>query len=197
MCSHTQERSFSFFFCVLLCSLGTGSRAQGLHQASCTPGAIEATKRDAEHESASAKKHLADQYMHGVCITRDPARAAVLYKESAEMGDPGAQYEFGLFVLEGKEVPKNETKAADWLRRSADQNYAMAQYALGSLYVQGRGVEKNLVEGYKWLRISGPDTDEHLSRVLALVAQSMTAEEIQKAKLEADTWHRTHRVSSR
>ena len=191
---------FSLAYCVTILlsaplSIDCVAQApQSVDQAPCSPVLQQQTENDSAQGSASAKKRLADQYAHGECVSQDIAKAAALYKESAELGDAEAQYEFALFVLEGKEVPMDSAAAAGWLERSARQDNSQSQYALGSLYVQGRGVPKNLVEGYKWIRISGSETDRHTNDVLALVARSMTQDQIKKAKAEARVWRKAHKA---
>jgi len=201
MKARSRAEFFAFFVRVIvsaspaICCIAV--LAQSVEQSPCSQAVLQQTERDSAHGSPAAKKRLADEYSSGQCVSQDIAKAAILYRESAELGDSEAQYEFALYVLEGKEVPMDPVSAAQWLERSAVQNNPRSQYALGSLYVQGRGVSKNLIEGYKWIRISGPETDRHTNDVLAMVAKSMTVDQVNKAKVEAEAWRKAHRSISK
>lgn len=69
----------------------------------------------------------------------------------AEKGNPGAQYNLGLYYLFGKGVAINLEEAAKWFRRAADQGYPQAQDNLGAMYANGDGVERDPAEAFRWI----------------------------------------------
>lgn len=62
---------------------------------------------------------------------------------SAANGDEEAQYQLGLRLLHGEEVPEDHKLAVDWLIKSSNKGYEDAQYLLGTCYASGTGVEQN------------------------------------------------------
>lgn len=63
----------------------------------------------------------------------DNARAFLLYRISAEKGNPEAQYALGRFYRDGIVVNKNQKEAMKWFQRSADQGdaYAISELGIG------------------------------------------------------------------
>ncbi|WP_299160938.1 tetratricopeptide repeat protein [Accumulibacter sp.] len=58
-------------------------------------------------------------------------------KSRAELGDPGAQSDFGIICISGDGVPKDESTGLYWLKKSANQNFLHAEVALGNLFLSG------------------------------------------------------------
>ena len=75
----------------------------------------------------------------------DAARAA------AERGDPAAQFQMGLFYMNGIGVDRDEDKAVEWLEKAAAQNHAQAQYNLGIYYAKFSDREAQRL-AVKWLK---------------------------------------------
>ncbi len=72
------------------------------------------------------------------------------YRESAERGDPSAQYALAYMYANGRGVRTNAVEAVRWFREAANQDLASAQYALGYIYQAGSGVPKDILEAFKW-----------------------------------------------
>jgi len=84
---------------------------------------------------------------------KDEKKANKLYQrgsQSADTGNPFAQYCRALCYLEGIGVDKDETEAVKWLRKAAEQGNAPAQYHLGVCYSKGDGVPEDETEAVKW-----------------------------------------------
>ena len=79
--------------------------------------------------SSYARYRLAKELLKGDLIKRN-SDAAV---ESAERGNPYAQYMLGKLYLIGTEAPYDEERAIHWLTRSAEQGNQYAQYLLNHL----------------------------------------------------------------
>lgn len=73
--------------------------------------------------------------------TKGWTKKSLSFLSAATRGDAVAQYELGLRLLHGEEVPKNEKLAIDWLFKSAGKGNEDAQYLLGTCYDSGTGVE--------------------------------------------------------
>jgi hypothetical protein len=91
---------------------------------------------------------LAMLLLDGSLGTVDKERGIPLLKQSAEKGNPAAQYNLGLLAAE--EDPPNWPEAAKWFAQSAEKGMAEAQYNLGLLYSEGKGVERNVVTAGSW-----------------------------------------------
>ena len=85
-------------------------------------------------------------FRDGVAAFRDGdyRRAASMWQQDAEAGDPAAQRNLGLLYLNGLGVPRSASRAADWFRRAADQSFAPAAANLADLYLKGSGVPRDL-----------------------------------------------------
>lgn len=63
----------------------------------------------------------------------DPARAAGLYRDAAEMGDAGAASSLGYMYMVGEGVPADSAAAVEWLGRAAEGGDVRAMCNLGSV----------------------------------------------------------------
>ena len=68
----------------------------------------------------------------------------------AYKGNAMAQYQMGMFYLNGDDVDPNPEIAVHWLRLSAMQDYRPAQRQLAECYSLGVGVEPNEEAAYYW-----------------------------------------------
>lgn len=74
-----------------------------------------------------------------------------LLLESAQQGDPNAQFELAMKYYEGSNgVKKDYKKAVKWWRKVAEQGNADAQFNVGLMYANGNGVIKDEAEAFKW-----------------------------------------------
>ena len=76
---------------------------------------------------------LAKELLKGENIERDAASAVEWFTQSAERGNPYAQYMLGKLYLAGREVPHDEEKAVYWLTQSAERGNRYAEYLLDHL----------------------------------------------------------------
>lgn len=72
--------------------------------------------------------------------------------ESAEGGDPEAQFQLGQRYRMGLDVEQNNNLALEWYSKSAEQNYARGLNAMGQMYKFGLGVEINYTEAISWYK---------------------------------------------
>ncbi len=74
---------------------------------------------------------------------RDYATALKEFKQLAEKGDAGAQYNLGMMYDKGLGVAQDYKEALKWYRLAAEQGFAAAQYNLGVMYDKGEGVTQD------------------------------------------------------
>ena len=86
---------------------------------------------------------LADDYLAGRGVARDPKMAASLYEKAAGEGDPGAQFQIASFYQTGFGVEKNLERAAHWYQVAASNGSLPAKVNLAITYLWGMGVAKN------------------------------------------------------
>lgn len=63
--------------------------------------------------------------------------------QEANAGDPLAQHELGLRLLNGEGVAADTTEAVKWIKRAAEQNLSAAAYNYGILLINGLGTDWN------------------------------------------------------
>jgi len=75
-------------------------------------------------------------------------------QQRARDGDPLAQYEVGIRMLNGWESTEKDAAAGiEWLRRSSEQGYVRAQSALGyHYYDESSGLGRDTWQAYKFIR---------------------------------------------
>ena len=91
--------------------------------------ALEAWNRAAAAGHTGAMTALANLYLYGERVPRDPARAAAWYRKAAERDDVTAQLNLGDLYRQGLGVPKNKIKSYFWLGRAAEQGNTWAAEA--------------------------------------------------------------------
>jgi TPR repeat protein len=71
--------------------------------------------------------------------------------EKAQAGNPRAQYELGLLLLNGEGgATKNPRRAVKWLEQAAKSGSADAAFALGVMYQKGQGALQNFEQALHW-----------------------------------------------
>lgn len=112
-----------------------------------------------------------------------------VFTESAELGDPKAQYNLGLTYNEGKRAVKNNILAFQWYQKSAMQGYRKAQYNIGHMYANGQGVDQDPVEAYAWWDVAVTQGFDAGIRNIAIVLKVMSESQIQAAKNLSKKYH--------
>ena len=89
----------------------------------CAAPASAASAQRATGDSALATslREQAIAYEHAEGVTRDTARAAALYCESARLGDMVAQYNLGWMYAHGRGVARDDETAAFFFHAAAEQ----------------------------------------------------------------------------
>ena len=92
------------------------------------------------------------KYYIGDGVKQDYSKAAALYRQAADLGDPMAQSDLGVMYENGRGVAQDDTQAVSWYRKAAEQGYAGGQYNLGVMYKNGRGVAQDYTQAVSWYR---------------------------------------------
>jgi TPR repeat protein len=147
----------------------------------------------AESGNAGAQYLLGSLYLEGHGVEHNDAVAFMWFLRAANQGDAAAQYNVGASYAEGTGVQKSVADAAKWFRRAADQGVVFAQLNLGLLCAAGNGVPQDSVEALKWLELAffalpPGGTRSDVARAMTDVAEKMTREQIDEAKLRERAW---------
>ena len=111
-------------------------------------------RRDAEAGSTAALTALGVWHLEGEeGLQQDHVKAAVLFREAADLGDAYAQGQLATCYYIGGGVEENCALAAEWGHKSADHGNAAGQYILGRMYARGEGVKKDLPLGKTYLEL--------------------------------------------
>lgn len=95
----------------------------------------------------------------GAGVAGNGSKALEMFRKSAELGYPNAQYTLGVRYAVGQGVTRDMGTAIEWHRKAAAQDYAPAQRALGIAYYEGAGVEKDAAEAFKWTKAAAGNGD--------------------------------------
>ncbi len=90
---------------------------------------------------ADALDYLAWFYDQGRYVPQDRPRAASLYRQAAERGQPHAQWRLGVMLDLGEGVDEDPGEAVIWLRRAAAQDHPEGHASLAVMHATGRGVD--------------------------------------------------------
>ena len=90
----------------------------------------------------------------GCAVTRPysrPPEFSQALAASAREGNPRAELNLGVLLLQQAHSRQQRFAAARWVRRAAIGNLALAQDRLGLLYLRGDGVRQNTALALKWI----------------------------------------------
>jgi len=90
---------------------------------------------------------LANMYMAGEGVQRDPKKYFYWMEQSADNGYPSANYLVGRAYL-----PSHPSVAAKYFKNAADKEHGSSMYMLGWMYAVGKGVPQSNAEALAWFR---------------------------------------------
>ena len=108
---------------------------------------------------------------------RNYAEAIKWYRNAAERGHAGAQYELGKCYANGDGVSHSYAEAVKWYRKAAAQDHAEAKYNLGVHYASGWGVPEDKYEAVKWYRKAAEQGNEPAQEALKILERTMNERE--------------------
>lgn len=134
-----------------------------------TPAEILDLKVRAEAGDAHAQLRLADGYILGQGLPKDPVEGYRLMRRAAEQGLAEAQSKVGYCFSLGVGVEADESEAVKWFEKGAAGGYGKAAYNLGDAYEKGRGVPAHAGTAFNWymraVELDYPDGHFGLYRV--------------------------------
>ena len=75
-----------------------------------------------------------------------PADKVQSIRQSAENGDPLAQFIVGAMYYAGQHVKRDFHAAASWYLKAAEHKFPRAELCLGNMYGAGRGVSRDIIK---------------------------------------------------
>jgi len=114
--------------------------------------------------------------------------AANYFKQAADQGDAGAQYNLGLMYNDGQGVTSNRKEAAKWFQKAAEQGFAKAQDILGLMYSNGKVVPRDYILAYMWFNLAGINGEPDSTTSRDIIASMMTPSQLEQAKKLAKEW---------
>ena len=111
-----------------------------------------------------------------------------LVRGRANSGDPSAQYDLGVMLMNGQGTSKNNIEALGWFRMAAEQGYDLAQYSLGFMYGNGAGVPRDLIITYMWWSLAAANGNETAKKDILEVEKIMTQMQIIEAQDMTREW---------
>jgi hypothetical protein len=112
-------------------------------------GALAAYRTAAEADGAYGQFMLANMYLAGEGIKRDPQQYLHWMRRSAENGYPPANYLMGRAYL-----PSDATTAVRYFEAAARDEHGVSMHMLGLMYASGTGVEQSDLEALRWFRLA-------------------------------------------
>ncbi|MCX6957379.1 MAG: tetratricopeptide repeat protein [Verrucomicrobiae bacterium] len=77
-------------------------------------------------------------------------KAVSLFHDSAELGSPSAQFNYGIALWRGNGVPCSQSEAMKWFLLSANQGYPPAEERMGFCNFYGTGILINHQQAFYW-----------------------------------------------
>jgi TPR repeat protein len=121
-------------------------------------------------------------YDKGLGVLQDYKTAVQWWTLAAEQGNADAQYNLGLSYYKGEGIPQDDKIAVKWYTLAAEQGFADAQHNLGVMYAVGEGVIQNFVYAHMWGNIAASNGHETGDELRDIVAEEMTASQIEEAE---------------
>jgi len=110
-----------------------------------TASIAEPPRKPAAPDLAPASGPSADELIAAI-----PPGIPQALRDAVSAGQPAAQYELAMRLVEGRGLPKDQAAAAHWFERAASLGLAPAQYRLASMYEKGIGVKRDPAAAKRW-----------------------------------------------
>lgn len=93
---------------------------------------------------------LGELYYSGLGCKQDSQKAFKYFKESADLGNPEAQYAVGIAYVLGEGCEQNLYKAREYYKKAADKGIPEASYNYGAMLFSGEGGPQDLEESLQY-----------------------------------------------
>jgi TPR repeat protein len=135
-----------------------------------------------------AQSGLGVMYLNRMVEPPSETAAAELMISAGEAGFDKAQVELARMYREGHGVERDFAKSFIWSLKAAEAGDVGAQLQVADSFAFGHGVDRDPVEAYKWYEIAVLYWGSLAVNARDLVAESMSADQIAKAKQRAESW---------
>ena len=92
---------------------------------------------------------LARDFANGWGGDEDISKSDFHFLKAAEAGDSRAQWQVGMYFLNGERVEVNENTAFKWVKKSAEQNYLEGLISFAVMNALGQGTEIDTAAAFK------------------------------------------------
>ena len=117
---------------------------------------------------AEAELDLGRMYHLGRGVSKDFAKAAELYRKSADQGNAKAMYNLGYLYSRAEGMPQDDATAYQWFQKSADAGLPVGQLEMGKIYFSGdRGLPQNYDAAKKWLTLAAQQANAPIQAAVA------------------------------
>ena len=97
----------------------------------------------------AASYQIADRFLKGTGVERDPAKAKFWFEQSAKAGSALAEFKLGVMHEKGDGIAPDSARAMEWYRASANHGNVQAMHNLAVLYTAQAGGAPNYPEAAK------------------------------------------------
>lgn len=104
----------------------------------------------AEKGDAAALTLAAEIYARGLGVRRDEKKAAEFYEKAAAQGVAAAEFQYALYLMDGKVVPKDEKRAVELMKAAADADNRLAAFNYAQMIVGKDASEEGLEKAYSY-----------------------------------------------
>lgn len=116
------------------------------------------TKQEEQQPDASVEFRIAQMYLYGTGVEKDPEKAAEWLKKSCGQQDPRVQYELAQLYREGTLSDPSMAQAQDlyrqalqgFLKREQETPSAAAEYKIAGMYAHGYGTDPDETAAFTW-----------------------------------------------
>lgn len=116
---------------------------------------------------------------------RDTPKTLEWFKKAADAGYPMAQTAYGVFLLEGKDLPKDVVNGERYMKAAAESGDPFAQLSLSMMYARGMHFEKNLDIAEEWATKSAKQNYVPALQTLMHVTRMKEKEALKQEKAPA------------
>ena len=113
--------------------------------------------------------NLGSLYYSGIGVSRNTAKAAILFEKSADLGNAEAAVNLGFILISGKGAHKNPTLAMDYFEKAAAAKNPTAEFMLGYAYYTGKLRPKDYGAAASLLRDAAASGLDEAQYILALM----------------------------
>lgn len=142
----------------------------------------------AKDGDSKAQYVLGIMYLNNMVEPPSETAGAELMISSGEAGFDKAQVELARMYRDGDGVEQNFARSFHWSKKAAEGGDVGAQLQVADSFAFGHGVDRDPVEAYKWYEIAVLYWGSLAVNARDLVAESMSADQIAKAKQGAESW---------